>query len=624
MPTTTQPKHFRLGLALILLAATAVRLYHVTDPPWGIAAWRDTNTRMVANNFAEGSMNLFVPRHDIRLRDQAVDESRVGMTELMVTPWLTAWMFRGFGESWWLGRVVPIAFSVAGVAFFALFLRRLYDARIALIAALILALSPYYWFFGRAHMPEAFALAMFFAALYFLDRYLLERRTRDFWSAIFTLALMLTGKPQYAGMAAAVVYLVWLRRNKSALIDGRLYGLAALALTPFILYMLWTSQLARATQQSFSGAWMYRYGALLLNGDYYRTVGSGAWTSLTPIVVVLAALGLMLARRSPAPWLPHIMLLGGLVLFVALPGSAVLNAHYLVVLVPPVALLAAFPITAALRRRRWAPVGIALLALVASASLYTGFRLFVPVHRDLYVAGTWIRENTPPNSRVVASTPNPALLYFADRVGWPGWLPSEGTNQHTFAADYVRDLRRRGATIAAIPQPWFESAWHSDFHGVRDFLYDNYYNLHAGPFAVFDLTRAADLTPPVSGVIDFGQSDARRFLRGNWGPDEETAGGTGFVALGPGTKAYITFSAGETIETLALEVATPVPGQTVSISVNDAPVERFTFARASERVELTLNNVPPPNALNRYLIAIEVTQRTEFGDGLHLYALRFR
>ncbi|MEX2016291.1 MAG: glycosyltransferase family 39 protein, partial [Candidatus Hydrogenedentales bacterium] len=521
MPTTTQTsKHFAIGLALILLAATAVRLYHVTDPPWGIAAWRDTNTRMIANNFAEGSMNLFVPRHDIRLRHQAVDESRVGMTELMVTPWLTSWLFRAFGESWWSGRVVPIVFSVAGVAMFALFLRRLFGGRLALVAAFILALSPYYWYFGRAHMPEAFALAMVAAALCFLDRYLVERRMRDFVLAIVTAALMLMAKPQLAGMTLPLAYLVWLRRGTSGLGDWRLYFLAALVAAPFFAYMAWTAHLARDAGQGFSGDWMYRHVELLSSRDYYRTLASGAWTSLTPVVVLLAVIGLFPAKGTEAPWFPHVLLSGSLTLFVLLPGSAILNAHYLIALAPPAALLAAFPIAAALERPRLAMVGVLALLVVAGWSLYTGYRLFVPVHRDLYVAGTWIRDNTPPESLVLASTPNPALLYFADRVGWPGWPPSEGRNPHTFDIEYVREIRDRGATIAAIPQPWFENAWYADFRGVRDYLYDNFYYLHAGEFAAFDLTRPADLTLPNSGIIQFGHPTARRYLRGSWGPDE--------------------------------------------------------------------------------------------------------
>ncbi|NIA14573.1 MAG: hypothetical protein GWP08_10880 [Nitrospiraceae bacterium] len=95
-----------LGLGVLL------RLYHITAPPCDFLSWRDTQTLMVARNFYQESMNLFLPAVDWRTTDEVAARGLVGGTELMVVPYLTAILYHFFGIQFWVGRVVPIAFAV--------------------------------------------------------------------------------------------------------------------------------------------------------------------------------------------------------------------------------------------------------------------------------------------------------------------------------------------------------------------------------------------------------------------------------------------------------------------------------------------------------------------------------
>ena len=47
---------------LILLAALALRLWHITDPPWDYHNWRQTITLMVARDFARHGLPVLHPQ----------------------------------------------------------------------------------------------------------------------------------------------------------------------------------------------------------------------------------------------------------------------------------------------------------------------------------------------------------------------------------------------------------------------------------------------------------------------------------------------------------------------------------------------------------------------------------
>lgn len=109
------PLLYVILLGLIALGTLGVRLYHVIYPPY---SWRDTQTLMIARNYFREGMNLFAPSVNWRNLKEVAPRGLVGGTELNVTPYLTALLYRIFGIQYWVGRVVPIFFSLLGIVCF--------------------------------------------------------------------------------------------------------------------------------------------------------------------------------------------------------------------------------------------------------------------------------------------------------------------------------------------------------------------------------------------------------------------------------------------------------------------------------------------------------------------------
>lgn len=139
-----------LALLVLVFLGLLLRLYHVSAPPYDFLSWRDTQTLMVARHFYEDDMNIFTPEVDWRLSTERLTSGVVGRTELMITPWLTALLYRVFGEAFWAGRIVPIGFSLLAGALFCLLAKRYYCPSCAMISALILTVSPYFLYAGAA------------------------------------------------------------------------------------------------------------------------------------------------------------------------------------------------------------------------------------------------------------------------------------------------------------------------------------------------------------------------------------------------------------------------------------------------------------------------------------------
>src|SRR5205823_4396525 len=97
-----------------------------------------------------------------------------------------ACLYRIFGEHDWLGRLVSAFFGAWGALFLFGFVRRRLGDMVAVWSGLLVSVIPVHLFHTRAFQPEAMALWGLLGGLYFVDRWLTERRT-VFWLAAVAL-----------------------------------------------------------------------------------------------------------------------------------------------------------------------------------------------------------------------------------------------------------------------------------------------------------------------------------------------------------------------------------------------------------------------------------------------------
>ena len=155
---------------LILVAALALRSWHLTEPPWDYHNWRQTITLMVARDFARHGFPLLHPQVQWVSHNRPSDPSYFS-AEFSIQSIGAAVLYKVFGESDTIARVVVIAFSLAGIWFLYDLLRRRAGPLAAFLGAFIYALLPYHVFFGRVFMPEIPAISLALGALDMLDRW---------------------------------------------------------------------------------------------------------------------------------------------------------------------------------------------------------------------------------------------------------------------------------------------------------------------------------------------------------------------------------------------------------------------------------------------------------------------
>lgn len=610
-------------LGAILASALLLRLYRVNAPAEDFLSWRETVTLMVARNFYRFGMNPFVPRVDWSLQTEAAAVNILGGSEFMVTPYLTAALYHLFGIQNWVSRVVPIAFSLFGLWAFHRFIENLYDRRTAHAGTILLMVSPYYLYCGRTQQPESFAHAMAIAALYAFYCWVERRGLGRFLAAALAAIAMMLGKPTMGVIAIPMAYILWRQGGFRAWLQPSTLAFAVAVGIPVSGYMYWSfGALDASTSVTLGGeGWYFAHMKWLLDPGYYAHIGGSLFFwSLTPVVALAVLIGLVLAVRKPEHRVGSAWFVGVMSMFALIPGGAETNGYYQLIVAPPACLLASAAIADGFRSRRVAWVGPVLILAAILNSFYVAARLFAPEYASHVACGRWIDANTDKHAKVLNAFQSTTLLYYADRRGWNCWLKSAGPHPQ-FDTAAIESAVDNGANLVAVPYPQFDDSSYPDFDGVRDYLYRTYDCYKTPEFTVFRLDRPADLTLPAGRRIVFGNTAARKFLRGPVGRDYTLADGVGFVPIGPSNPATIEFRSHERLASVALELASTVPNHSVSVRVNGGTVHRLLCDAANERMRFALSAIPPSIDGNLHRIEITTTQKVAQGVGLVLFEL---
>src|SRR5262249_38322778 len=97
----------------ILLLALVLHTYHLGYPAWDYHNWRQTITLMVARDFARHGFPLLHPQVSW-IGNGAADPSYFG-AEFSIQSVLAGLLYKVFGESELLARLVTAAFSLLGI-----------------------------------------------------------------------------------------------------------------------------------------------------------------------------------------------------------------------------------------------------------------------------------------------------------------------------------------------------------------------------------------------------------------------------------------------------------------------------------------------------------------------------
>jgi hypothetical protein len=484
-------------LALILLAAASVRLVLIDQPFIDATSWRQSDTAGFAYNFYQFDRNPFVPN----LIWNGPGPNPAGY-EFQTTTYLASLLYPWLGVHDWIGRGISVGFGVLGVLAFFLLVRRVWNARVALLSAVFLAVIPGEIYVDRSFLPDPVMLSLVVTSAWALTAYLQTRRLVFLCLACVAGALGLLTKISGAIVAAPLLYAVFvherrgwsrradaraprpaegdqaLRSSDRTLVPPLLVG-AVVVLAPVAMYYEWAMTLAkRPPYYSAAGAyWVWKFGLVyFLKHKYFlpRLLWQLKWFWTIPLTAVVA-LGALLKPPTDArlPFFFHAWLIGFAAYYLIAAQGLVQNPTNLNLMNPAAAALAA---NALLGLWAWAQrySNKVVCYLLASAAVvwiclfgaegYRGLRAFAyrPWSQADYELGLALRRLAPPNDLVVVSGTtegDPTAIYYSRRRGWifpplntrnPASLDAFGGRG---AIPVLEDLRRRGAGWYGVVAP---------------------------------------------------------------------------------------------------------------------------------------------------------------------------
>jgi hypothetical protein len=236
-----------------------------------------------------------------------------------------------FGTSFLTGLALVGVFAALACVYFFLLAERTHGRPVAVVATLLLALSPIFFNFSSHVMLEVPTLAWSLMACYHFHRYLESARRRDL--VLCCLAAALTALTRFDGVYLAPLFLVWLAgaRRLGVLRRREVWlGIAGAVLlaAPFYLFaasQVGGSHLKAATEGTTQSSthFLAPQNFVLYPAFIPEQIG---WLALAPALVGLAA-GLAPNRRA-ASWPYLAMLLATYVTFVPLAEPESRHAIY--------------------------------------------------------------------------------------------------------------------------------------------------------------------------------------------------------------------------------------------------------------------------------------------------------
>jgi len=148
-------------LVAILVLALSVRLIKISQPYVDEWSFKQGTIAMIADNFYRNGFNIFFPQ----INWAGNNAGYIG-TEFPLVPFLASLLYIPFGVQEWIGRSVSLTFSLFALPFFYCLVRKVYNERSAVFAALIYALAPLSIFASRSFMSDMTALSFSIIALY--------------------------------------------------------------------------------------------------------------------------------------------------------------------------------------------------------------------------------------------------------------------------------------------------------------------------------------------------------------------------------------------------------------------------------------------------------------------------
>lgn len=240
-------KYFKI-LLIYFAINCLVHLPFLNLPPSGSHVWRQCNTLGMSRNFAEESMDIFLPRIDRRNETNGITGSHFPLFE-----WQLACIYKVTGEHYYIARLYSaFIFSMAMLGLYWILLQLGIRQQTAIAGGLALLAIPQFYYDSINAMPDIYALALALLSAGFI----LKDARQSTFNTILTASLLAT----FAGLIkfqfliipfAFIAYQAFTPRN-----IARLSISFSFILVPVIVWYQYALELTQINNLKEFGLWI--------------------------------------------------------------------------------------------------------------------------------------------------------------------------------------------------------------------------------------------------------------------------------------------------------------------------------------------------------------------------------
>ena len=449
----------------IILIGLAIRLWDINIPLLEFYPSRQIQTAEITRNLYRNGFNVLAP--SVRYLGPGPG---LFLVEFPLYNSAVAILYYIFGLHEYFGRI----FSILGWILSSFFLWKLankYVGRLAASTALFFyTFSPLSVLVSRSFQPDQWMLATSLGAIYFLDKWVNEKRWSLFYlSVIFAACSFLLKLPSIIFTLVPVMYLIF--QSKMRFIRSRLSIYYLLAAFPSVIWYFWVmimNKSGETLQHSVAVSNWFGF-EVFLNTSYYSNIfGFEINLVLGPIGILLFLVGLFTKLKSSQNLL--YFWLGGVILYFLIFNKHNMTHEYYHLPLLPIATIfigiagaKIYKIFNNLIIKRDLVFIISGLFACASLFIIIWTRAYKPIDRFGYVFETAdaIKRLTNQNDLVIGlMDEGPSLVYYSDRTGWGFDVDPKKIQTHrkfiglkdALVVDPIiklEELRSRGAVVFA-------------------------------------------------------------------------------------------------------------------------------------------------------------------------------